>query len=233
MGAVLAAIGFDPELLARYGPAVLNGLLTTLELVAISTPLGFLLAIPVALARFEGGRVSNGLALGFTGFFRGTPLLGQLFLLYYGAAEFAPALKSAGLWWLFRDAFTCAALVFTLNTAAYQAEILRGALQAVPAGQAEAGMTLGFSRRAIHRLILWPQALRFALRPIGNELILMIKASSLASVVTVVDIMGATKRAFNGSLQFEVYLWAALIYLALVEIVRRVWNAMERRLRVA
>lgn len=78
--------------------------------------------------------------------------------------------------------------------------------------------------------MLLPQALLVALRPLGNELILMIKTSSVASVVTVVDVMGATKRAFSGSLDFEVYLWAALVYLALVEIVRRVWNALERRM---
>jgi polar amino acid transport system permease protein len=228
-----AAIGFDPELLARYGPALLAGLWTTLSLVAISTPLGFALAIPVALARYQGGRTANALALGFTGFFRGTPLLAQLFLLYYGAAEFNGALKAAGVWWMFRDAFACAALVFTLNTAAYQAEILRGAMAATPAGQIEAGQALGFGRGMINRLIVWPQAIRLALRPLGNELILMIKASSLASVITVVDLMGATKRAFSGSLSFEVYLWAALIYLALVEMVRRVWNALERRWRIA
>ncbi|MFC7051569.1 ABC transporter permease [Hansschlegelia quercus] len=233
MGEVFAFIGFDPELFARYAPALLSGLWTTLSLVAISTPLGFALGIPIALARYQGGATTNALAVGFTGFFRGTPLLAQLFLLYYGAAEFNGALKSVGLWWLFRDAFTCAALVFTLNTAAYQAEILRGAMAAVPAGQTEAGMALGLGRAMINRLIVWPQAMRLALRPLGNELILMIKASSIASVITVVDLMGATKRAFSGSLSFELYLWAALIYLALVEIVRRVWNALERRWRIA
>ncbi|MET0313992.1 MAG: ABC transporter permease subunit [Hansschlegelia sp.] len=226
---LLAAAGFDPGLLERYGPSLLLGLRTTLALVAISIPLGFALALPIAVARIEGGAV-GGVATAFTTFFRGTPLLGQLFLVYYGAGEFHAALQAAGLWWLFRDAFWCAVLTFVLNTAAYQAEIIRGAAQAIPAGQLEAARALGLGEPAIYRLVLLPQAMALALRPLGNELILMIKASSLASVVTVVDLMGATKRAFSSSVSFEVYLWAAVIYLVLVEIVRRIWNALERRI---
>lgn len=226
----LGLAGFAPVLLDQYGPSLLRGLRTTLALVAISVPLGFALALPLAFARVEGGPLLRAAATGFTGFFRGTPLLAQLFLLYYGAAQFHGALQAAGVWWMFRDAFWCAILTFTLNTASYQAEILRGAAQAIPAGQIEAGRALGFGRFGIYRAIVGSQALILALRPLGNELILMIKASSLASVVTVVDLMGATKKAFSGSLDFEVYLWAALIYLALVEIVRRVWNALERRM---
>jgi len=229
-GDLLALAGFDPGLLARYGPSLLHGLATTLELVAVSVPLGFCLAAGLALMRLEGGGPVPALSAGFVAFFRGTPLLAQLFLLYYGAAQFHGALQAAGVWGLFRDAFWCAAFTFTLNTAAYQAEILRGAARSVPAGQIEAGLSLGLSRGAVYRLIVAPQALALALRPLGNELILMIKASSLASVITILDLMGATKRAFSASLDFEVYLWAALIYLALVEIVRRVWNALERRL---
>jgi len=165
----------------------------------------------------------------FTGFFRGSPVLCQLFLIYYGSGQFRHALTDVGLWWMFRDAFWCAVIAFTLNTAAYQAEILRGAIKAVPRGQTEAAEALGLSRLQIHRLVLGPQALALAWRPLGNELVLMIKASSIASVITVVDLMSAAKRAFSASLDFEVYLWAAAVYLVLVEIVRRLWNAGERR----
>lgn len=224
------ALGFDVELLARYGPAILRGVGTTLSLVAISVPLGFALALLLAVGRLEGGGATRATVRGFVGFFRGTPVLCQLFLSYYGAGQFHAALQAAGLWWLLRDAFWCAVIVFTLNTAAYQSEILRGAAGAVPDGQVEAGRSLGMGRAAIYQKILLPQALTLALRPLGNELILMIKASSVASVVTVTDILGATRRAFSGSLDFEVYLWAALIYLVIVEIIRRLWNAMERRM---
>jgi polar amino acid transport system permease protein len=228
--AAAAALGLDAELMARYGPALLKGLGTTLALVALTVPLGFALAWPIALARIDAGPLVRGAARGFTGFFRGTPLLAQLFLLYYGAGEFSAALRSAGLWPLFRDPFWCAVIAFTLNTAAYQAEILAGALRAVPAGQTEAARALGFGPMSAYARVIAPQALMIALRPLGNEVILMIKASSVASVVTVVDLMGATKRAFSGSVDFEVYVWAALIYLALVEVVRRTWNGLERRM---
>lgn len=223
-------MGFDAELFARYEPSLLQGLKITLELVALSVPLGFALAIPVAYLRLEGGPVPRSLAAGFAGLFRGTPLLAQIFLFYYGTGQFNVPLRAIGVWPLFRDAFWCATLVFTLNTAAYQSEILRGAVASIPAGQTEAGRALGLGRFAVYRLILGPQALILALRPLGNELILMIKASSLASVVTLLDLFGATKKAFGTSLSFELYLWAAVVYLALVEIVRRLWNLMERRM---
>ena len=224
------ALGFDAALLARYGPLLLQGLKATIELVAISVPLGFLLALGLAFIRVECGPAARMPVSAFMGFFRGTPVLCQLFLVYYGAGQFHSALQAAGLWWILRDAFWCAAITFTLNSAAYQAEILRGAIANLPPGQREAAEALGFGTLGAWRRVLLPQALLVALRPLGNELILMIKASSVASVVTVVDLMGATRRAFSGSLDFEVYLWAALVYLALVEIVRRSWNLMERRM---
>lgn len=227
--AAAAALGFDADLISRYGPALAKGLGVTVELVAISVPLGFTLAWGLALARLEGPAPVRAGVAAFSGFFRGTPVLCQLFLVYYGSGQFRHALTDIGLWWMFREAFWCAVITFTLNTAAYQAEILRGALKAVPAGQTEAAQTLGMSRLQIYRLVLAPQALALALRPLGNELILMIKASSIASVITVVDLMSASKRAFSASLDFEVYLWAAAVYLVLVEIVRRLWNALEGR----
>lgn len=228
----LAAVGLDPALLERYGPALLRGAGTTLTLVALSVSAGFLLALGLAYARIEGGRIARSLVGGFTGFFRGTPALCQLYLLYYGSGQFHVALQQAGVWWLFREAFWCAVITFTLNTAAYQAEIIRGAVRSLPAGQSEAAHALGLSTPALYRLVLLPQALRLALRPLGNELILMIKASSIASVVTVVDLMGATRRAFADSLDFEVYVFAAALYLVAVEIVRRVWDALDRRLQL-
>ena len=218
------------ELLGRYGPRMLEGLLVTIELVTISVVLGGLLAIPVALARLSRSPLLRGVSFGYVYFFRGTPLLAQLFLIYYGSGQFRPFFDSIGLWWFFRDAFLCALLAFTLNTAAYQAEILRGAIRSVPHGQVEAALSLGLRPQVIFLKVVLPQALIVALRPLGNEVILMVKGSAVAAIVTVFDLMGATRLAFARSFDLSVYLWAAILYLAVVETLRRVWDRLEHRL---
>ncbi len=218
------------ELLSRYGPRMLEGLLVTIELVAISVTLGALIAVPVALARLSANPVLRALSLGYSFFFRGTPLLAQVFLVYYGSGEFRSSLESIGLWWFFRDAFFCCLLTFTLNTGAYQSEILRGAIRAVPRGQSEAAMSLGLRPRWIMLKIVLPQALIIGLRPLGNEVILMIKGSAVAAIVTVFDLMGATRLAFARSFDITVYFYAAVLYLMLVETLRRLWDRIERHL---
>jgi polar amino acid transport system permease protein len=215
------------DLLQRYGPRMLEGLLVTLELVVISVLIGALLAIPIALARLSRSRVLRGLSFAYVYFFRGTPLLAQVFLVYYGSGQFRPYLDSVGLWWFFRDAFFCCVLTFTLNTAAYQAEIMRGAIRAVARGQTEAAAALGLKSHQTFIRIVLPQALITALRPLGNEVILMIKGSAIAAVVTVFDLMGVTRLAYARSFDISVYLWAAVLYLILVEILRRVWDWLE------
>ena len=220
----------DFDLLARYGPRMLEGLVVTIQLVAVSIVLGGILAFPVALARIARWRVVRWIAFGYVYFFRGTPLLAQVFLVYYGAGQFRAELESVGVWWFFRDAFNCAAFTFTLNTAAYQAEILRGAILSVPAGQTEAALSMGMRMPAIYYKVILPQAYIVALRPLGNEIILMIKGSAIASVITVFDLMGATRLAFARSFDFQVYLWAAVLYLVIVETLRRVWDRLEQRL---
>jgi polar amino acid transport system permease protein len=216
------------DLLQRYGPRMLEGLLVTIELVVFSVLIGALIAIPVALARLSRNRGLRALSFAYVYFFRGTPLLAQVFLVYYGSGQFRPFFESIGLWWFFRDAFFCCLLTFTLNTAAYQAEIMRGAIRAVPRGQSEAAAALGLRPHQAFVRIILPQALVTALRPLGNEVILMIKGSAVAAVVTVFDLMGVTRLAFARSFDFSVYLWAAVLYLVLVEILRRVWDRLER-----
>ncbi|APF37093.1 ABC transporter permease [Chelatococcus daeguensis] len=218
------------DLMARYGPRFLDGVLVTLQLVGISFILGGLLAVPVALARLSKNSVPRALAYSYVYFFRGTPLLAQVFLVYYGAGQLRDAFEAVGLWTLFRDAWFCALLTFTLNTAAYQAEILRGGIRAVPGGQREAAFALGLPRWLTFGKVVLPQALVTALRPLGNELILMIKASAIVSLITIYDVMGVTRLAFSRSFDFQVYLWAAALYLILVEGVRRLWAVAERRL---
>ncbi len=218
------------EVLQNYGCRMASGFWITIELVLISVLIGFAMALALAIARLYGPRWASLAVGGYTTFYRGTPLLCQLYLVYYGLGQFRVFWQDIGLWWFFRDPFYCAALTFTLNTAAYQAEILRGAIQAIPRGQFEGAASLGLHRWATLRLVALPQAMILALRPLGNELIVMIKASAIASLVTLFDLMGATRLAFARSFDLSIYLYAALIYLVLVEIIRRIWDRAELRL---
>ena len=219
-------------LLQEYGWRLIAGLQVTAEVVAISCTLGFLLAIPLGRARLSRNPLLSGPALCYVTVMRGTPLLCQLYLIYYGAGELRPALQALGLWPLFRDAFFCCIFAFTLNTAAYQAEIFRGAIASVPCGQTEAAAALGLSPRQVARRIVYPQAFLVALRPLGNELISIIKASALAAIVTLLDLMGQTRLIFSRTFDFSVYLYAALIYLLMTEAIRRLWLVIERRASV-
>ncbi|ANN61899.1 ABC transporter permease (plasmid) [Mesorhizobium loti NZP2037] len=218
------------DLLSTYGPKMLWGLVVTLQLVLTSAFAGFLLALPLALARNSNSRWLSWPARFYISFFRGTPLLAQLFLVYYGVSQIRLGLQDLGLWWFFKDSYFCAVFAFTINTAAYQAETLRGALSSLPKGQIEAAKALGLGKWVSLAKVQMPQAMVLALRPLGNELVLSFKASAIASIVTVPELMQATKLAFSRSFDFEVYLWAAALYLILVESIRRVWGVLERHL---
>ena len=200
----------DAERLDKYGGRILLGFATTLKLVGVSLFFGALLSIPIAAGRLARNRVASALAYAYSYFFRGTPIIAQLFLIYYGAGQFAPQLKAAGLWWFFKDAFLCAALSFSLNTAAYQAEILAGAIRNVALGQREAAAALGLHAYATVRKVILPQALISALRPYGNEAIILTKASAIASIVTVLDLMGQTRFVFSKTYDLSFYIWAAV-----------------------
>ena len=224
----LASFVFNGDLLSEYGWRLWAGFRITLIVVSVSCGLGFVLAYPICRARMSRNLFISNLALAYVTFFRGTPLLCQLYLVYYGAGEIRPLLTTLDLWVFFREAFFCCIFAFTLNTAAYQAEIMRGAIQSVPKGQLEAARALGLSPYRVARHVVWPQAFLVALRPLGNELVSIIKASALAAVVTLLDLMGQTRFVFARTFDFSIYLYAALIYLALTETIRRVWNAIER-----
>lgn len=220
----------DFSLLEQNGWRLLAGLQITVEVVAISCAIGFVLSYPIALMRMARHPVPRVLSLCYVTFFRGTPLLCQLYLVYYGAGEIRPFLNSAGVWWFFRDAFYCCIFAFALNTGAYQAEIIRGALLSVPKGQVEAARALGLSPYRVARHVVFPQAMLVALRPLGNELISIIKASALAAIVTLLDLMGQTRFIFARTFDFSIYLYAALIYLAMTAMIAKVWSLAERRL---
>jgi len=193
---------------------------------------GALFSLPVTYARMSKNRYLSVLAYCYVYFFRGTPLLVQVYLVYYGLGSFRVQLESVGLWWFFRDAFNCGVFAFALNTAAYQAEILRGAIESVPRGQWEGAASLGLHKLQTLRKIILPQALIVALRPYGNELILMVKASAIVAIITVYDLMGQAKLAFANSFDIQAYIWVALVYLVMVEILRHGVEWIERRITI-
>ena len=221
---------WDPTFFERFGDKYWSGLLITVQLVAYSTFLGALLSVPVAFGRMSSNPLARYPAKAYIGFFRGTPLLAQLFLIYYGLGQFRPQLDAVGLWTFFREPWFCAVFVFTVHTAAYQAEILRGAIRSVPSGQWEGAGALGLHRFVTFRKVIVPQALLVALRPYGNEIVLMTKASALVAIITVLDVFGEARRAYSRTFDFQAYIWAALIYLALVIALETAWSWIERRL---
>ncbi|MFI0846274.1 ABC transporter permease [Mesorhizobium sp. IMUNJ 23232] len=222
------AAAWNPEWFEKYIPTYVSGLKVTLSLVVISIILGAILSLPITYARMSRNSMLSALAYGYVYFFRGTPLLAQTFLIYYGIGSFKPQLEAVGLWTFFREAWYCAILAFSLNTAAYQAEILRGAIRSVPRGQWEGAASLGLHNLQTLWKIVLPQALIVALRPYGNEIILMVKGSAIVALITVADLMGATRLAYSRTFDFQAYIWAAIVYLALVETLRNGIDWIER-----
>lgn len=198
-------------------PRYLEGALLTVQLAAFSCIIGFLAAIPVALMRLSRRRQLYAISTGYVFFFRGTPLLAQIFLIYYGSGQFRPALESVGLWAFFRDPWFCALLTLTLNTAAYTSEILRGAIQSIPKGEVEAAIALGIKPLQRLRLIILPRAIGLAWPTYTNEVVYQIQATSLVSIITVMDITGVARVIGSRNFAFyEAFGLAAAMYLILV-----------------
>lgn len=211
-------------------PKLLDGAFLTMELVLISCLVGFLIAVPIALMRSSTNWWIRNIPLVYTFFFRGTPLLVQLFLFYYGAAQF-DVVRESFLWPVLREAYWCALIVFALNTGAYTAEIFRGAIQTVPHGEVEAGIAMGMSKPVLFRRIVLPRAFRIALPSYGNEIILMLKSSALAYTITLLDLTGVTRTIIaRNYLAIEMYFTAGVIYLLLTFIFIQVWMRIEKRL---
>ena len=220
---------FDFSVIWDCLPLYFVGLLVTLKLLSISLLIGLLLAVPLALMRVSKQPLVNFPAWLYTYVIRGTPMLVQLFLIYYGLAQF-DAVRESALWpWLSNASF-CACLAFAINTSAYTAEILAGSLKATPHGEIEAAKAMGMSRLKMYRRILLPSALRRALPQYSNEVIMMLQTTSLASIVTLVDITGAARTVYSQYyLPFEAFITAGLFYLCLTFILVRLFKLAERR----
>ena len=194
----------------------LAGALMTMELTAISVVAGLALAVPLALMRVSRHPALWMPVYGYVFFFRGTPLLVQLFLIYYGSGQFRAWFESVGLWTLFREPYFCALLSLTLNTAAYTAEILRGAIQAVPYGEIEAARALGMSKATIVRRILLPKAFRFGLPAYTNEVVFLFQATSLVSIITLMDLFGVARVLISRTFaSFEILIFVGAVYCAM------------------
>ena len=216
----------------KWLPKLAQGATLTLELVAIAVIAGLLLAIPLGIARSSRRWYVSALPYAYIFFFRGTPLLVQLFLVYYGLAQF-DAVRESFMWPYLRDPFWCATATMTLHTAAYIAEILRGAIQAIPPGEIEAARALVMSKPKTLFYIILPRASRIGLPAYSNEVILMLKASVLASTVTLLELTGMARTIIARTyLPVEIFFAAGLFYLLMAYILVRGFKLLERWLRV-
>lgn len=219
---------FIPEALAHLSA----GIPRTFLLALASLLIGFVLAIGVASALLSQAPVPRWIANGYVYIFRSSPLLVQIFLIYYGSGQFRSLFESVGLWGLFREAWFCAILALALNTCAYQAVLIAGGLRAVPWGQIEAAQAVGMSRYRVFVTVAFPQALRHALPAYSNEVVLMIKATALASTITILEITGLAKQMASETYRpFEVFAAAGLIYITLNGAVAAGFTRIERFLR--
>lgn len=203
------------QTIAENLPAFFSGTWITLQLLAISLGFGLLLAVPLGVLRaMHNPWVWRPVWL-YTYVFRGTPMLVQLFVIYYGLGQFEWVRQSIAWNWL-QDAWFCACLAFVLNTAAYTTEIIAGAIKSLPAGEIEAAKAYGMGRLTMMRRIVLPAALRRALPAYGNEAIFMLHGTSLAMLVTIADITGVAKRIYAVHyIPFEAYITAGVFYLTL------------------
>ncbi len=218
----------DIAFLADVFRQLMRGVPLTLQLAGTSVALGLVLALTLAITLQTGRPIVVWPIRGFVTAFRGTPLLVQIFLIYYGLGQFRPSLQLLGLWGLFREPYWCAILALTLNTAAYGTEIIRGGLQSVPYGQIEAARACGMSRSLVYRRVILPIALRQALPSYGNEIILMIKGTSLTSIVTLLEITGIAQQIISQTYRaVEVFACAGAIYLTMNFIVTQLLTGLE------
>jgi arginine/ornithine transport system permease protein len=219
----------DTAVILQSLPAFGSGLLMSLQLLALCLATGFVVSVPLAVARVSRRRWLAWPVWAFTYVIRGTPLLVQVFIVYYGLAQFE-AVRTSAVWPLLREAWFCAWLAFSVNTIAYTTEIIAGALRATPAGEVEAARSVGLDGWRLVRRILLPSALRRALPQYGNEVVSLMHATSIASTVTLVDVTRVARDVYaNHLLPVEAFGTAALIYFVLTFAMVGGFRLLERR----
>lgn len=218
----------DTSLVIENAERLYDGFKLTLALVGLSATCAAIITVPLVLGLRSNASAPRAISRTYVTFFRGSPLLAQLFLLYYGSGQFRPLLEDLGVWWLFRDAFFCSVLAFALNSAAYTAVLVKGAIDALPEGQWEAAAALGLGWVATLRKVIMPQAIRGALPGYGNEIVLLIKASSITMAVTLYELLGVVKVIYSRTFDITIYIWASVIYIVIVSVIRLAFRLLEQ-----
>jgi len=226
----MSALPIDLALAWDSLPAMFRGLTTTLLVTVLVLAFGLVLSIPLTLARISPRRIFAWPALLFIVFFRGAPLLLLLYFVYYGFGQI-PALRDGPLWIIFGSSFACAVIGLTLNHMSYMVEVVRGSLEAVPAGLTEASEALGLTPRETFTWIRLPLAMRYGLKAYQNEVVMFTKGTAVVSVITVVDLTAVANEIFELTYDpFTPMLTAAAFYWVLVNLIRVVFRALERYL---
>lgn len=216
------------DVISTHGDAIADGFIVTLKLLVGSCVAGFMLAVPLSVARTSENNYIRLAALAYSSIFRGTPLLVQIFIFYYGLGQFE-AVRESFLWAALGDSFYCGLIVLTLNLAAYTAENIRAGILAVAHGEVEAAIAYGLSRFQRYRCIILPQALRVATPVLGNDVIAQMKATALVSTITVIDLTGVVRRLSARSYTTDALLVAALIYALTALLISLMVHWLERR----
>ena len=219
----------DLELMINSLPKLLNAAVITLKLLSVSLIIGLFIGLFFAILRLNKNTFINRFAYGYSYVFRGTPLLVQIFIIYFGLGQIE-YLRSTVLWVILKEPYWCAIIAFALNTGAYTSEILRSAFQTIKPGIIEAGKSLGISNKVIFYKIQIPIAIRQSLPAYGNEIILMMKGTSLASTVTIMDLTGVAKYIISTTFKpIEVFIVAGGIYLFMTFIIHNVIKFLEKK----
>ena len=219
----------DFDLMITSFPKLLSAAVITLKLLSASLIIGLFIGFLFAVLRLSKNPFINKFAYGYSYLFRGTPLLVQIFIIYYGLGQIE-WLRSTFLWVILKEPYWCAIIAFALNTGAYTSEILRSAFQTIKPGIIEAGKSLGISNKIILYKIQIPVAIRQSLPAYGNEIILMMKGTSLASTVTLMDITGVAKHIVSTTYKpLEVFLLAGGIYLFMTFIIHNLIKYLEKK----
>ena len=208
---------------------ILKGLSTSLEIILLSLMFGLMFSIVIVIMRLSKNMLLNTFSRSFIFIIRGTPLLVQIYFIYYGLAQF-PAVRDSIVWIVLKEPFWCGVLALTINTAAYTSEIIRSGLNSIIKGQIESATAFGMTKFMAFKRILLPQAIRQSIPAYSNEIILMIKASSLVSIITIMEMTGIARKIISKTFApIEVFIAAGIIYLILNYLVTEIFKKIEKK----